>query len=364
MHSKAPKPPSLELPLYQPPAAMHDPSLSQQLGWVAGILFLAAALALFLLGQSPAWSGLIGNLSINFLAMVVEALPFMLIGSLAGGLIEVFVPVHLVERVFGRHHLRSIFLAGGMGLAFPVCECAIVPVVRRLLGKGVPLGAAITFLLSGPIVNVVVAASTAIAYSYNWQMVALRLSSGYVIAVVLGLVLGWFWQRGQALLPDMDKRPLASCGHEHCASGIERHTSLWQRFRHALEHALDDFFAIAFYLVIGAFIAAFVRSTFSMDFFAGLSASPWQAVLLMMAMALMLNLCSEADAFIAAGFRGLLPVSAQLAFMVLGPMLDIKLLLMYMGLFRAKFIVVLAGSIFVTVFAAMLALHFLIPVSL
>lgn len=363
MHTKQSKQPSLELPLYQPPAPLHDPSLSQQLGWVAGILFLATALALFLLGQSPAWSSLIGNLSINFLAMVVEALPFMLIGSLAGGLIEVFVPVHLVDRVFGHHHLRSILLAGGMGLAFPVCECAIVPVVRRLLGKGVPLGAAITFLLSGPIVNVVVAASTAIAYSYNWQVVILRLGSGYVIAVMLGLVLGWIWQRGQALVPDLETRSVSSCGHEHCATGAETHGSLFGRICHALEHALDDFFAIAFYLVIGAFIAAFVRSTFSLEFFSGLSASPWQAIVVMMVMALMLNLCSEADAFIAAGFRGLLPASAQLAFMVLGPMLDIKLLLMYMGLFRARFIAVAAFSIVVTVFAAMLALHYLFPVS-
>lgn len=352
-----------ELPLYQPPDIIDEPSLAQQLGWVAAILFLAVALALFLLGQSPAWSGLIGNLSINFLAMVVEALPFMLIGSLAGGLIEVFVPVHLVDRFFSRHHVRAILLAGGMGLAFPVCECAIVPVVRRLLGKGVPLGAAITFLLSGPIVNVVVAASTAIAYSYNWQVVALRLGSGYVIAVLLGLILGAVWQRAQALAPDMARQPLSSCGHAHCAAGHgqQEQADLWQRVRHALEHALDDFFAIAFYLVIGAFIAAFMRSTFSLDFFTQLSASPWQAILLMMAMALMLNLCSEADAFIAAGFRGLLPLSAQMAFMVLGPMLDIKLLLMYMGLFRARFIVVLACSIVTVVFAAMLALHSLFP---
>ena len=349
------------LPMYSPSQRHVEPNLGQQLGWVTSILFLVAALFLLLLGQSPAWSGLIGSLSISFLAMVVEALPFMLIGSLAGGLIEVFVPVRLVDRVFGHHPLRATLLAGCMGLIFPVCECAIVPVVRRLLGKGVPLGAAITFLLSGPLVNVVVAASTAIAYNYTWQVVALRLGSGYVIAVSLGLLLGWLWQQRQALVPSMTSRPLSSCGHEHCAAGTVQHSSLFLRIRHALEHALDDFFAIAFYLVIGAFIAAFVRSTFPMDFFAQLSASPWQAILLMMGMALVLNLCSEADAFIAAGFRGLLPASAQLAFMVLGPMLDIKLVLMYMGLFRAKFIVVLACSVFAAVFAAMLVLHFLWP---
>lgn len=366
MSTEGPEQVPLRVPLYQPPhqeQIPHEPGPARQLGWMVGILFLAATLVLFLLGQSPAWKPLIGNLSINFLAMVVEALPFMLIGSLAGGLIEVFVPVHLVERVFGRHPLRSTFLAGGMGLFFPVCECAIVPVVRRLLGKGVPLGVAVTFLLSGPIVNVVVAASTAIAYSFNWQVVALRLGCGYVIAVALGLILGTLWRGKEALAPDAALACASGCGHAHCAAGADAQSGFARRLRHALEHAMDDFFAIALYLIIGAFLAAFVRSTFPVDVFAGLLAAPWQGIVLMMGMALLLNLCSEADAFIAAGFRGLLPPGAQLAFMVLGPMLDIKLLLMYLGLFRLRFIVVLAGSILVSVFAVMLALHYFLPLS-
>ena len=95
--------------------------------------------------MTPAWGNLLGELAINFLAIMVEALPFMLIGSLAGGLIEVFIPVDWVDRVFRRRRTMAVFLAGGMGIFFPVCECAIVPVVRRLLGKGVPFSAAITF---------------------------------------------------------------------------------------------------------------------------------------------------------------------------------------------------------------------------
>lgn len=362
MPTQPPRQLPLKLPLYQEPG-LREPSPIQQLGWMMGILFFAATLVLFLLGQSPAWSGLIGNLSINFLAMVVEALPFMLIGSLAGGLIEVFVPVRLVERIFGRHPLPATLLAGGMGLLFPVCECAIVPVVRRLLGKGVPLGVAVTFLLSGPIVNVVVAASTAIAYSYNWQVVALRLGCGYAIAVGLGLLMGALWRNRKPLVPGATRSCPSGCGHVHCTAEAGPHTGLAGRLRHAFAHALDDFFAIAFYLIIGAFLAAFVRSVLSVDLFARLLAAPGQAIALMMGMALLLNLCSEADAFIAAGFRGLLPPSAQLAFMVLGPMLDGKLMLMYLGVFRIRFIVTLAAAILVAVFAAMLALQPFLPPS-
>jgi len=153
------------IPLHQPPQISEAAGLRMELGWVGGILFLSISFLVLLLGQSRPYSALVGNISINFLAMMVEALPFMLIGSLAGGIIEVFVPVPLVEKLFGRHRIWPIFATAGMGMIFPVCECAIIPVIRRLLGKGVPFGAAVAFLLGGPIVNPLVAASTAVAYN-------------------------------------------------------------------------------------------------------------------------------------------------------------------------------------------------------
>ncbi len=352
------------LPLYQP--ALGEPGpvpprLSQELAWVGSLLFLAIALLLLLLGQSPAWRSLVGNIAVNFLAVMVEALPFMLIGSLAGGLIEVFVPATWVERAVRQHRIRAVLLAGLLGLLLPVCECAIVPVVRRLLGKGVPLAAALTFLLAGPIVNGIVAASTAIAYSYDWLVPAVRLACGYVIAVVVGLLLGRWFNRDNGLLPQWNSGLATTCGHQGCSHGGGGEASRIARLRHALEHASDDFFGVGFYLVIGAFIAALVRSIVPMDVFSHLLASPWQAILLMMAMAVLLNLCSEADAFIAASFRGILPGSAQMAFMVLGPMLDLKLLLMYLSVFRKRLILALAVTVPLAVLLVMLGLQRFFP---
>lgn len=353
-----------------PPLPMHRPApgapgpvpprLSQELAWVGSLLFLAIALLLLLLGHSPAWSSLVGNIAINFLAVMVEALPFMLIGSLAGGLIEVFVPATWVERAVRRHRIRAVLLAGLLGLLLPVCECAIVPVVRRLLGKGVPLAAALTFLLAGPIVNGIVAVSTAIAYSYDWIVPAVRLVSGYAIAVAVGLLLGRWFNRDNGLLPQWNSGLVTTCGHQGCSGG-GGDSSRIARLRHALEHASDDFFGVGFYLVIGGFIAALVRSVVPMEVFSHLMASPWQAVLLMMAMAVLLNLCSEADAFIAASFRGVLPGSAQMAFMVLGPMLDVKLLLMYLSVFRKRLIIALAVTVPLAVLLVMLGLQRFFP---
>lgn len=346
---------SPELPLYKPEKKSKVPPLSNELAWVAESVFIAFALLFYLMGQTTSWKPLLDNISINFLAIMVEALPFMLIGSLAGGIIEVFVSIERMERIFVRRKTHAVFLAGAMGLFFPVCECAIVPVVRRLLRKGVPFAPAVTFLLAGPIVNGIVAASTAVAYRYDWSFVIVRLACGYLVAVTVGLLLGLFFNRSNGLLPFGNLSSSCGCGHNYGAPD----QSFFLRLRHSLEHASDDFFDVGRYLVIGAFIAAFMRSTVPMDSFVDFAESPWLVILLMMALAVLLNLCSEADAFIAASFRSLLPASGQMAFMVMGPMLDIKLILMYFSVFKRRVIVFLIISISLTVFLTMLALEYL-----
>ncbi len=129
--------------------------------------FLVSALTLLYFKNLTVLGGVEHDLSISFVAIMAEAMPFMLIGSLVGGLIEAFVSRDLVSRALtGRKH-TAIFIAAGLGLIFPICDCAIVPVVRRLLRKGVPLSAGIAFLLAGPIVNPIVAGSTWVAYGFH-----------------------------------------------------------------------------------------------------------------------------------------------------------------------------------------------------
>jgi uncharacterized protein len=112
------------------------------------------------------------DLAINFVSIILEAVPFMMIGALIGGIIEAFVPPEFVQGILSGRTRTAVFVAAGLGVIFPICECAIVPIVRRLINKGVPLPAGIAFLLGAPIVNPVVAASTLLAYQGNWGMVA------------------------------------------------------------------------------------------------------------------------------------------------------------------------------------------------
>ncbi len=295
------------------------------------------------------------TLGIIFVSIVLEAFPFMLLGTLIGGFIEVFIPRETITRFLPERRWWTVFIAAAMGVIFPVCECAIVPVVRRLLKKGVPLSAAIAFVLGGPIVNPLVAASTAVAYFGDWSIVTHRMIFGYFIAVAVGLLMNLFFSKTKAVRSEVfsDQNPIncgAFCDHRKSAA-------LDEKINLAVSHAANDFFDIGRFLVIGAFFAAVVQTMVPRQVFAAVTDTPALSILIMMILAIVMNLCSEADAFVAASFRSIpVPLPAQLAFMILGPMLDIKLIIMYFNVFRIRAIVTLAALVFLMVFLSMVFL--------
>ncbi len=321
-------------------------------------LIIEAAFLIYAIALLAHWgeTEYVRTLSVTFVSIVLEAFPFMLIGSVIGGLIEEFVSEEKISSILPEGKLRTVFVAAGMGMIFPVCECAVVPVVRRLLRKGAPFPAAIAFLLGGPIVNPVVFASTAVAYRLDWGVCAIRLIAGYFIAVGIGLSMGMLFRKGSAVLPEVDLTSnhmhKVCCGHNHMAGGLSG-----SRVVSAFTHAAHDFLDITGFLVMGAFIAALLQSSVDRTSFLFFAEYPSASIILMMSLAVVLNLCSEADAFVAASFRFLVPLSGQMAFMVLGPMLDLKLVFMYTRVFRKGAIIVLAGMTVFTVFMAMVVLH-------
>ncbi|MGD8522642.1 MAG: permease [Desulfobacterales bacterium] len=293
------------------------------------------------------------TMGITFISIVLEAFPFMLIGTLVGGCIEVFLPQEKITRWLPQGRFTTVFMAAGLGILFPVCECAIVPVVRRLLNKGVPLSAAIAFLLGGPIVNPVAAASTSVAYFFDWSIVVNRLAFGYLIAIAAGLLMETFFTKTRAIRSDTSEHQKYSAFADLARSGTN--IRLREKITLAVRHAANDFFDIGRFLVIGAFLAASVQALAPRYLFSSIASTPASSILIMMVMAVVLNLCSEADAFVAASFQWtLVPVSAQLAFMILGPMLDIKLLLMYGRIFRNRAIIALSSITFLLVFLSMI----------
>jgi len=319
---------------------------------MAGKMFLLthlaflAAVAILLTGYRHAPAA--ATFGITFVSIFFEALPFMLLGALLGGCIEAFVPREALVRRLPQKRWQSVFLAAAAGLVLPVCECAIVPVVRRLLRKGLPLGAGVGFLLGAPIVNPLVALSTAVAYGYNSTIAIHRLLLGYGIAVLVGLAMDRLFTKEAALRPEAG---VDTAGTHH----LPPETAFAPRLAWALKHGAADFLDMGRFLVFGAFIAGGLQTLVARDVFAGLAGSQPLSVLAMMILAVLLNLCSEADAFVAAAFRTTVPMAAQMAFMVLGPMLDVKLVLMATSVFRKPAIAALAGLTSGMVFMAMMA---------
>lgn len=342
------------------PIDLSSPNKKQDLpgpGIYFQYFFLLAALWLVVVyGRTEAFT----TFSIIFSSIVLEAFPFMLLGTLLGGFVEVFLSRERLIAFLPRGRKKAIILAAFMGILFPVCECAIVPVVRKFIQKGMPLGSAVAFLLGGPIVNPLVFSSTLVAYSFSWDIAGLRTLAGVGIAICIGILIDSCLSEKEALIQDRGSSDCSHCGTPDCSHDHQdlSRAGLGEKIRSALSHAALDFYDIGRFLIMGAFIAAALQTIVPRQAFFSLVSGGMGAIVLMMALAVILNLCSEADAFIAASFQPLgIPLSAQMAFMVLGPMMDIKLIMMYTSVFTRKMIVCLVLSTLVFVFTTMVMME-------
>jgi uncharacterized membrane protein YraQ (UPF0718 family) len=267
-------------------------------------------------------------------SIIVEALPFVLLGAGVSAAIEVFVPGSVFERIAKlplRWQVPGVALAG---LAMPVCECGSVPVARRLIVRGVHPAAGVAFMLAAPVINPVVMLSTWVAYRgrHQVEMVAGRASMGLLIAIVAGTLIA---RRGGGELLR------AEGGHDHDHGHDHAHESLTGRVRGFVDHLAADMLLMGKFIVLGAALAAAMQTVVPQHVFTGALTTPLVGALLMIVLAFVLSLCSEADAFVAVSFIQF-PLSSQLAFLSAGPVLDTKLAMLYGGTFGKTFVLRLA----------------------
>jgi uncharacterized membrane protein YraQ (UPF0718 family) len=292
--------------------------------WVLVVATLAAitVAARFAHPTEIAW---LRNLFIVFGSLLIEAMPFVAIGALASALIEVFVPASTFAKLASLPRAVQLPAAAMAGIAFPVCECGSVPVARRLARKGLSPAAAVTFMLAAPIVNPVVIASTFVAYRGSdslWVMVIGRFTIGMLVAICVGWVIGsrspGELLRGATVNDEPDD-------HDD------------PRARRFFTHLTGDLIFMARFLIVGALIAATIQTFVPSSVVDRVATLPILSLLAMMALAFILSLCSESDAFVAASFTSFGP-SAQLAFLVFGPMVDLKLGALYLGTYSKGFL--------------------------
>ncbi|MUT65212.1 permease [Paenibacillus sp. NEAU-GSW1] len=289
------------------------------------------------------------QLNTIFLSMIMEAIPFVLLGVLISGFIQIFVTEKWIARMMPKNRVLASLFGCGIGILFPSCECGIVPITRRLLKKGVPLNAGIAFMLTGPIINPIVLFSTYIAFGNDWQMVGIRAGMAIAVALAVSIIVGILFPVLPFRQTAVGQQAAAAAESAPSLAYAEKpRVPLKHQMMDVLHHAVEEFFSVGKYLVLGAFIASCMQTFIPTSTLLHYGSNPLTASLIMIALAFTMSLCSEADAFIAASFRSTFSVGSLSAFLVFGPMIDIKNTLMLLGTFRGKFVATLIAL--VTVF--------------
>lgn len=301
--------------------------------WRPGALdLLIVGLLVVLVGQTWFVAALsqpaLQTWSTFFVSIVIQALPFLVFGVLLSAAITAFVPTNVLERALPRNPALAVPVAGVAGVVLPGCECASVPVAGGLMARGIAPAASLAFLLAAPAVNPVVLAATAVAFPNQPLVVVARFAASMVTAVVMG----WLWIRfGKAEWLRIPRRAQVPG-----ASKLDT-------FRTAMQH---DFLHAGGFLVVGGITAATLNVAVPRSVVDSVAGNEWLAVLVLAGLAVVLAICSEADAFVAASLSQF-PMTARLAFMVVGPAVDVKLIALQAGTFGKAFAMRFAPATFV-----------------
>ena len=318
-------------------------------------------------------SGVINDFSTIFLSIIFEGIPFILIGALASSIIQIFVSEEAIAKVIPKNKFIGVLIASLVGLIFPVCECAIVPITRRLVKKGVPLSIAITFMLSVPIMNPVVLLSTHYAFmgmSYIVLSIALFVM---VDSIIIGYLFGVLYM-DSPFKRESVKRPKGiirkatydsghntvhkhksvniikhnhnhvdegngncSCGHTHNHSNHKN--KFIRNIEEIISHTSLELYDIGRFFIMGVFLSTCMQVFIPKTLILSIGGGVLSSIIVMMVLAFVLSICSETDAFIARSFLGQFTTGSILGFLILGPMIDIKNTIMLCGSFKLNFVV-------------------------
>lgn len=333
-----------------------------------------------------------------FTGILLQALPFLLLGALLSSALRVFVSDSVLIKLFPKKYRIGFATAVFAGFFFPVCECAAVPLMRSLIKKGVDMPVAVTFMLASPLINPISILSTLYAFPQQPMAAFYRLCFGLIISLGIGLLL-LFYPKEKYLREDFgshqpetlqnrqlntvnrlqyytesaadatlmsaegSRRTLQAVMHiaaGRTAAKSDRHSELLLKMHTLLMHTCSEFFTAGPFLIIGACITALIRTAVPQSFFAMASRNTGTSLLLMMLFAFVFSACSTSDALIARSFSARFPFIAILGFLVYGPMMDIKNLAMLLTLFKKRFVIELTALITVGNFIGISLLSYLL----
>lgn len=282
-------------------------------------------------------------LSMNtiFISLFLEALPFILIGIFISSIIQVFVTPEMIQKSLPKSAILAIVPVALIGIIAPICECGIVPIVRSLLKKGMPLHIGIVFLSSVPIINPIVFTSTFYAFHSQSNMAYFRLGLAFIVVLLIGFLTYLFFGKKNVLLDNS----FTIHTHSHNKSN---------RWKEVMAHSSDELFSTCKFLLIGALVASILQTIVSRDVLLQLSNHDYLSSISMMGLGYVLSLCSGSDAFIAASFSSTFPIKSILAFLIFGAMIDLKNSIMMFAYFKRRFvlfyILITACSVYLVTF--------------
>ncbi|MEU8004078.1 permease [Catellatospora sp. NPDC049111] len=301
-------------------------------GRIGSVEVLAALLIVLLIFREPIAAAistpLLQTWTTVFVSVMVQAMPFLVFGVALSAVIAVFVPRSFWSRALPKHPALAVPVASAAGVVLPGCECGSVPIAGSLIRRGVTPAAALAFLLAAPAINPIVLTATAVAFPNNPEMVVAR----GVASIIVAMVMGWLWLR-------LGKQEWIRLPHRPELDDLSRARAFWAACRHDIVHAGG-------FLVLGAMAAATINVLVPESVLQAVADQPVLSVLALAALAVLLSICSEADAFVAASLSQF-SLTARLAFLVVGPMVDLKLISMQAGVFGRRFAMRFAPATFV-----------------
>ena len=315
------------------------------------------------------------NIAIYFTTIMLEAIPFLLLGALISAIIEEFVSEERISKMIPKNRVLGSLVGIFLGLFIPACDCAVIPIAMRLKKKKVPTNVIVSFMLASPIISPVVLLSTFFAFGETEKMLLFGLEMpklfvyrtifGILVALVVGIILDIVC-KGSVLKEEEsvanhehyhhhhhEHEHIHTCNHHHegCScSTHEKETGPIGRVKNIINIMYGDFMGIISYMAVGAILAATMQILLPISNIGGIVQNKYISTFIMMLLAFALSLCSTSDAFIARTFMNSLSKNSILAFILLGPMIDIKNTIVLNKSFNKKFVIVLIGSIFLTVY--------------
>lgn len=273
-------------------------------------------------------------------SLFLEAAPFLALGAVLSGAVEVYWSGDRLSRLAPRHPALGALTGMAAGMVLPICECGVVPVARRFLVKGARPPVVFGYMLAAPVINPVVLAATWVAFNGDWRMTAARVAVVGTTAFGVAVSLGKIPPRAILARPagGLENGP----GSDGPPGGLHPLPMAREpRWRSVWRHAGAEFLDMSRFLILGAVVAALFKTL-----------APAQALVLvqeqsqpvsvaiMMALAVVLSICSEVDAFVANSLT-MFPAAAQVAFTAIGPMLDLKLIAAYGLVFHKRLFLIL-----------------------